>query len=348
MDISSTTDNMKVTDSGLKTMLNMNQLRAFYEVIRTSGFTNAGKRLNVTQPAITAQIRALEKACGFKLIVRKGRYIYPTEEGKTIFELTKKIFKTEEEIENLIDELRKLKKGTLRLGSARTYRRYFLPYLINFFHKFYPNIKVLLDEGSSLEMVNSIIDGRNHLAIISRPTNNDKVDFLPLCYDELVLILSPRHQFAGKKRLSIKEISNDQIIMKESGSGTRRLVEDLFKKHGISPKIIMATSDAETIKTLVELNEGISFLVKMAVKEELRQGKLITIPISGEKPMLEISIGFHKRSKQSPSANAFLELIKEHLSKNAPYTSLEEFVKHLIPDPASLNKSNLYHVDSNS
>jgi DNA-binding transcriptional LysR family regulator len=281
-------------------------------------------------------VRFLEELCGFKLLLRKGHSVHPTEEGKIIFEYAKKVFQVEREIENTIDELRRLKKGTLRLGTARTYKRYFLPYIINFFHKSYPNIKVVLDEGSSLEMIQSLKENRNHLAIISRPVENVELRFLPLCYEDVVLIFSPGHPFSGRNSISIHELVDQSIIMKEPGSGTRRLIEDLFRRYGLKLKILMETSDAETIKKLVELNEGVSFLVRMAVKDELKKGTLASAPIKGERIVLEISVGFPGKTKPSPCADAFLALLREKFKGRIPYKSLDSFVRQLLIDSKNM------------
>ena len=115
-------------------MLNFNQLRTFHYVAKHGSFTAAAGMLFVTQPAVTAQVKALEEGCSLKLFKKKGRQIHLTEEGQTLYEYTRRIFQYEKEIENVIDDMKELKRGVLRLGSTKTYARYFMPSLLSSFH----------------------------------------------------------------------------------------------------------------------------------------------------------------------------------------------------------------------
>ena len=149
-------------------MLNFNQLRAFHYAAKHGSFTHAARRLFVTQPAITAQIKALEESCDLKLFKQRGRSVFLTESGKTLYEHTQKIFQYEKEIEIAIDEMKKLKRGVLRIGCTKTYARYFMPSMISSFHKDYPDIKIHLDEGSSSNMIDSLLDFRIEVAVIAK------------------------------------------------------------------------------------------------------------------------------------------------------------------------------------
>ena len=139
-------------------MINFNQLRAFYQAAKHLNFSTAAKKLFVTQPAVTAQVKLLEDYCDLKLFKKKGGKLYLTEEGKTIYEYTRKIFEYENEIVTAVEEMKRLKRGTLLLGTARTYARHFIPFLISRFREAYPRIKIHLDEGSSAYMIQSLIN----------------------------------------------------------------------------------------------------------------------------------------------------------------------------------------------
>ena len=111
-------------------MLNFNQLRIFYHAAKNLNFTAAARDLFITQPAVTAQIKLLEEYCELKLFRKKGRGVYLTDEGSALFEYTKHVFDYEKEIEFAIEEMRELKRGILRLGTTKTYARYFMPFLL--------------------------------------------------------------------------------------------------------------------------------------------------------------------------------------------------------------------------
>lgn len=290
-------------------MINFNQLRDFYQVAKNLNFTVAANKLYITQPAVSAQIKLFEDYCKLKLFKKKGRKIYLTDEGEALYSYARKIFEYEREIESAIEDMRELKRGILRLGTTKTYACYFMPSLISTFHDAYPHIKINLDEGSSLDMTNSLLDFGNELAIIAKVEENPDICFIPFSQEEMLVILSPDHHMALRKTISINDIAEEPIIMKEKGSGTRKLVSELFAKKGLTPNILVETSNTEFIKQLVMRGDGISLLVKAAVSVEISEKKLATVSMKGQKILLNVSIAYLKDQHLSPSAQAFLDIL---------------------------------------
>ncbi len=290
-------------------MLNLNQLRVFYEAARLMNYTKAARKLSVSQPAVTAQIRSFEQHCGMKLFKQRGRSKHLTEAGKTLFEYAARVFSQEREIETAIEELRELKRGVLRVGTAKTYARYFMPLLVTRFHEAYPQVRIFLDEGSSRDMTLSLVEFRNELAVIARAEEHPDVCFVPFSQEEIVAIAAADHPLAGKRALGIRDLAGEPIIMKEAGSGTRKLVNQLFAQSRTVPTVLMETSNTEFIKQLVQRGEGVSFLVREAVALELKEGKLAALALGGRKMQLDVSIAYLRGQHLSPPAQAFLELL---------------------------------------
>ena len=291
-------------------MINFNQLRNFYHTAKNLSFTLAAKRLYITQPAVTAQVKSLEDYCNLKLFKKRGRTIYLTDEGKALYDYAHKIFKYEKEIEDLIEDMRELKRGVLRLGTTKAYARYFMPFMITGFHEAYPQIKIHLNEGSSSDMIYSLLDLKIEVAIIAKAEDHPDVYFTPFSQEEMVLIVAPGHHLARKKAVSFRELAEEPIIMKETGSGTRKLINELFAQSNCTPNVLMETSNAEFIKQLVQRGDGISFLVREAVASELRENKLATVPMEKD-IFLDVSIAYLKDQHLSPSARAFLDTLKK-------------------------------------
>ena len=290
-------------------MLNFNQLRIFYHAAKNLNFTKAARELFITQPAVTAQVKSFEEYCNLKLFKKKGRRIYLTDEGRSLFEFAETIFKYEKEIENAIDDMRELKRGVLSLGTTKAYARYFMPTMITTFHQNYPNIKIQLNEGSSLDMIHSLLDFKNEVAVIAKAEDNPAVNFFPFSREEMAVIVAPEHHLARKKAISFKELAQERFIMKEKGSGTRKLVEQLFAKDNSAPDILMETGNTEFIKQLVQRGEGVSFLVREAVANELDEKKLAEVPLKGPKVYLDVSIAYLKDQVLSPPAKAFVDTL---------------------------------------
>ena len=290
-------------------MLNFNQLRVFYQAAKKLNFTAAANELFITQPAVTFQVKSFEEYCELKLFKKKGRQVYLTDEGKSLLKYAETVFQYEKEIENAIDEMRDLKRGVLRLGTTKAYARYFMPLMITSFHNKFPDIKIQLNEGSSADMIYSLVDFKIDVAIIAKAVDHADVNFFPFSREEMALIVAPDYHLCEKKKISFKELAKEPFIMKETGSGTRKLVEDLFAKANCAPNILMETSNTEFIKQLVNRGEGVSFLVREAVAAELNNNYLAEVPLKGHKILLDVSIAYLKAQVLSPPARAFVDTL---------------------------------------
>ncbi len=313
-------------------MINLNQLRAFYQVAQCQNVSLAARQLFVSQPAVTAQVKLFEESCGLKLFKRKGRNLILTDEGETLFSFSKKIFEYEQKIEDAVAQMKELKKGSLRLGSARTYARYFMPFLLTGFRDAFPHIKIHLDEGSSREMIHSLIELKNEVVIIAKADEHPNIAFVPFSREELVLILPPNHRLTNRGRIGFEQFAQEPIIMKDPGSGTRKLVDELFAENECSPNILMETGDAEIIKLLVQHGEGVSFLVKEAVAVELQEKKLVTVPLKKDSIFLDVSIAYLKNQPLSPPAQAFLNSLENLGTKKMRFQGMGALMAKMLAE----------------
>ena len=303
-------------------MINLNQLRAFYQVAKCQNVSIAAKNLFVSQPAVTAQVKLFEDNCGLKLFKKKGRNLHLTDEGMALYKYARKIFEYEKKIESTVEQMQELKQGILRLGSARTYARYFMPFLLTGFREAYPNVKIHLDQGSSLDMIHSLRELKNEVVIVAKAEENPDICFIPFSREEVVLLLAPDHHLARKKSVDLGQVAEEPIILKDQGSGTRRLIDKLFIQNNHTPNFLMETGDAEIIKLLVQHGEGVSFLVREAVAVELQAGKLATVPIKDQKIFLDVSIAYLKNQPLSPPAQAFLTSMENLGTKEMRFRGL--------------------------
>ena len=313
-------------------MINLNQLRAFYQAAKCQNVSVAAQQLFVSQPAVTAQIKLFEDSCGLRLFKKKGRHLYLTDEGQTLFNYARKIFEYERKIEDAVGQMKELKKGSLRLGSARTYARYFMPFLLTGFRNAYPHIKIHFAEGNSLEMIHSLIDLKNEVVIIAKAEDHPNIAFIPFSREELVLILPPNHHLANKDSIRLEQIAEEPIIMKDPGSGTRKLVDELFEKRNCTPNILMETGDAEIIKLLVQHGEGVSFLVKEAVAVELQEKKLVTVSLKKDPIFLDVSIAYLKKQPLSAPAQAFLTSLESLGTKKMRFQGMGALMAKMLAD----------------
>ncbi|MFZ7111866.1 MAG: LysR family transcriptional regulator [Desulfatiglandales bacterium] len=303
-------------------MLNLNQLRVFYHVGRNKSITVAAQELMVTQPAVTAQIKFLEDACDLKLFKKKGRHIELTEEGKSLYLHVKKLFDLEKEIEGVIEDMKGLKCGTLRIGTSTMYARYRMSFLISTFHYAYPKIKVCLYQGSSAEVMRSLFNLDIDLAIVAHNVKDPKIISIPFRKEPLLVIVPKNHRLAENKIVTLEDLMDEPLIMREVGSSTRGVVDELFARNNITPRILMETSNAGFIKQIVGSGGGVAFLVKEAVRKEVQEGKIIALSLKGEEVGLEVSISYHREVPLSPAAQAFLRILQKLAGESIPFEGM--------------------------
>lgn len=299
-------------------MINLNQLRVFYCVAKNMSFTKAAEELFITQPAVTAQVKHFEDWCELKFFKKKGRGICLTDEGDMLYQQARRLFAYEGQIENAINDYRQLKQGVLRIGSTRTYARYLMPLIMRQFHKKFPRIQIYLDEGSSLDLSLSLLELKNEIAIISKVKDNSDIVYILFSEEEVLPILSPDHPLAKNEHLTIEQLAQEPIIMRETGSGTRKLVDNLFKQNQLKPNILMETANTEFIKQLVVRGDGISFLVREAVSENLQNNILATVPLQIGNRHLDVNFAYLKKQPLSLPAQAFLRVFNEMVPGKRP------------------------------
>ncbi len=311
-------------------MLNLNQLRVFYHAARCQSFTQAAAELFISQPAVTAQIKAFESLHNLSLFRKNGRKLHLTSEGRILYDCVCKIFEYEKEVEKTIDGMRDMSVGMLRVGTTKAYARFFMPHLVSSFHKAYPHVKIFLDEGSSRDMASSLLELKNDVAVIAKADSSDQLQFIPFRSEKLVLIFSPAHPFAKCREITFEQLAREPILMKETGSGTRRVVNALFDAKQCRPNILMETGNAELIKQLVMQGEGVSFLVHAAVALEIGERKLATVPLKGHHLSLDVSIAYLKKHSLSHPAQAFVDMLDSLRVNNAPPQAIGELMGRIL------------------
>ncbi len=320
-------------------MINLNHLRIFYYAVKYQNFTQAARRLCITQPAVTAQIKAFEDQLKLKLFKKRGRKIYSTTESELLYEYARKVFETEEAFEAAVAALHGLKKGILRLGAAKTYARYLLPSLISKFLQDYPDIQIKVAEGSSRDLIGSLLEFENDLAIIVKTEDVREIRFIPFFRTELVLIMAPKHRLVRQAKVCIADLCREKIIMKEPGSATRKLVDDLFDRHRSRPDVLMETSNSEFIKQLVEQGKGISFLSRESVRAELSERRLATKPITDGQIYMEANIACLSHHSPSLVVRAFLDYLEKISPPGRSPLEISDLKEKIVTDNAALKSA---------
>jgi DNA-binding transcriptional LysR family regulator len=291
--------------------LNLRQLEAFYLVVKKGSCTQAAEELNVTQPAVTIQVKSLEKSLNLKLIQHFGERIQLSEAGELLYQYAEKIFGLAEEAAEKMRDFKQLAKGTLRIGTTKNYARYIMPSLLTTFQARFPDIRVILDEGNSEDMARSVLDMKNEMAFICQVNIDRRLKSIFFSTVEFVLVVSPQHRFSQRENVSFRELNGEPVILREKGSGSRAAILRRFDLYGIRPSVIIEAGSLGFIVRYVKQGKGISFMFEPDIKEELEKGVLKVIPIEEGNVIFFADIVYHSEQPLSPPAQALLKIVEE-------------------------------------
>jgi len=291
--------------------LNLKQLEAFYLVVKRGSFTKAAEELNVTQPAVTMQVKSLERTLNLKLIQQIGKRIQLSEAGELLYQYGGKIFDLVDEASEKMGDFKKLMRGTLKIGTTKNYARYIMPSLLSEFQKRFPRTKVILDEGNSEDMARSVLERKNELALISQLNLDRRIKALFFSTVEFVLVASPEHRFSQRMSISLRELNGEPVILREKGSGSRAAILRKFQEYGIWPSVITEASSLDFIVGYVKQNKGVSFMFEPDIKEELEKEALKVIPIEEGNIIFFTDLIYDSEKSLSPPAQAFTKMVQE-------------------------------------
>lgn len=296
--------------------LNLNQLRAFFFAARCGSITLASEQLFITQPAVSMQIKGLENQYGVQLFVRSKKKLQLTEAGKRLYAVATRIFTLVAEAEQVLIQAKELEAGLLRIGSTKQLVKYLLAKYISRFQRLFPRIQIQIHEGSSREMVRSVMENQIDFAIVGRIEYDDKIEVIPFIQDELVLLVAPGHRFCSKDMIRVEDLTEENLIMREQGSGTRRLVERVLNDTEIISTVYVESGNVDFIKELVAMGNGVTLIPRMGVDKDVDSGSLIMLPLEGGQIVLDIDIVINKERPLSNADNVFLDSLLQGKSDN--------------------------------
>ncbi len=291
--------------------MNLRQLEVFHLVVKKGSCTKAAEELNVTQPAVTIQVKSLEKALNLKLIQHFGGKIQLSEAGELLYQYAENIFNLVSEADEKMTDFKKLMRGTLQIGTTKNYARYIMPPLLTTFQAKFPDIRVILDEGNSEAMARSVLDMKNEMAFVSQGNIDRRLKSIFFSSVEFVLVVSPQHRFARKGSISFRELNGEPVILREKGSGSRAAVLRKFDLYGVKPSVIIEAGSLDFIVRYVKQGKGISFMFEPDIKEEVAKGLLKVVPIEEGNVVFFTDIVYHSEQPLSPPAQAFLKIVEE-------------------------------------
>ncbi|AJS57441.1 LysR family transcriptional regulator [Paenibacillus sp. IHBB 10380] len=258
--------------------MNISQLETLLTISKTMSFRKAGELLNLTQPAVSAQIKSLEDE--FKtVLVDRNQPVTLTDRGDVFLEHAERILSIVEELKQRLSDLNQTPQGHIVLGTTTSIAIQMLPRVLSYFQDQFPLIKTYIQSMSSCQIYNNVENGTIDVGIGYLIERNPNLITSVLYYDTFQLVVSPQHPLAKQNIATIEVLRDVPLILLSPDTVGRRFMDDLFKKYKIVPNVVMELSSSEEVKRMVELNLGAAIISKLAVTSELRLGTLKIIPI---------------------------------------------------------------------
>lgn len=288
--------------------LTLRQLRILEAVARCGGFSRAGAELHLSQPAVSMQIKQLEESLGLPLFEQIGKRTHLTEAGKEVVTYARAITQQLDELEGVLNRLKGLAGGRLRISVATT-ANYFIPTLLGSFSRRYPEVTVSLDITNRETLLKSLAENTTDLVIMGQPPAEADVEAKAFLDNPLVIVAPPEHPLAGKKKIPLARLQEETFLVRESGSGTRMAMERFFSERGMKLKTGMEVGSNEAIKQSVQAGLGLGLLSRATIEQELELKRLV-VPDVAEFPIMRHWFVVHRRGKRlSPAAQAFREFV---------------------------------------
>jgi len=283
-------------------------LKVFHTVATEGSFSRAAEKLGRTQPAVSLALQKLEAQLGEKLVDRAGRDLILTDAGRIVLDYCRRFENLESEMLNALAELRDRAAGRLSIGANESTALYLLKH-IEAYRRLYPKVKVQVRRCLSSKIPSQLIDGDLEMGVISYDPEDDRLETRVIYIDHLAFVVSPEHRFAGRRSVSISELGMETFVAHNVLSPYREVVLKAFQRARVPLNMDVEMPTVETIRRMVQRNEGVAFLPKMCVEQEIEQGLLCEVEVEELRVERKIRLVYPARRALSHAAQAFLEIV---------------------------------------
>lgn len=290
--------------------MEIDQIETFLAVGTYGGFHRAAAALRISQPAVSARIRALEDSLGVKLFTRTGGTLAISPAGKALRPHAEQLLRDVTKARQAVHELQPSSGGTLSVAAALSVCTYFLPDVMKDYQATNPKVMVSLRSGTSAQVLKMVLDGEVEIGV-ARSLNHPEVETMTLRDDPLILVGHPKHPAAQRRQVRLEDVETMPLIFFDRGSSDWTLTQSLFRRAGQLPNTVLEVETIEAAKRMVERKLGLSFLPQIAVVHELRKGKLVAVEITNAEALRRnLDVIYPRHRALTRDAQKLLELLQ--------------------------------------
>lgn len=265
-------------------MLNLDSLRVFLTVAEYGSFSEAGRQMHLTQPAVSQSIQGLEKQLGIQLFSRQGRAVQLTEAGQVLVSMARELLAAAQRVEQTMFSLHGEVVGEMSIGCSTASGKYLLPGLIARFRHEFPQARINVLVTSRDSVIHKLLAGEVAIGISSKMIEHDDLEYQDFYKDDVILIVPAEHRWAQYRKIYPDDLLDEPIILREEVAGTREVLRDGLLKCDISPDMLnvaMVLGNAEAIGMAVEEGLGVAFISRLAATRGIALGRLVEVQVEG-------------------------------------------------------------------
>jgi DNA-binding transcriptional LysR family regulator len=277
--------------------MDLRQLEILQAIAETGSFTACGKKLHVSQSAISRQILLLEEELGEPLFLRVGRQVRMTPAAESLVQLGQRVFQDVRDTVGTITDRTRTLRGMLRLAGGMTVCLYVFPPLLKHLRRVHPQLDVRLTVATAGRSVEAIRAGRVDAGLLTLPVDESDLVTVPVLREELLVVTMPTHPLGRKRRILPADLSGQPFVLFEPGSATRRVIDSFFLTEKIEPTIVMDTENVEIIKAMVKTGLGIGIVPYQAIAREVRAGQFFCARIDGHELVRETGWAYARANR---------------------------------------------------
>ncbi len=291
--------------------MNLHHLAIFATVAATGSLTASARKLHVSQPALSRELKAFEQRLGVTLFERHAKGMRLTQAGEVLNRYAVRLFELERTAEAAMQEIAGALRGRLTLGASNTIGTYVLPPLLATFRRQRPHVEISLFVGNTEQVSQGVDDMRFMLGFIEGPLHLQGLRSTVFQHDEIMPVAAPDHPLFARKTLKPEDLSGEPLLMREHGSGTRELIAAALQRQNITPGETMEFGNTEALKRAAVHGGGIAWLPRICMLNELADGSLRTLPVREltiTRPLMMVE---RESAQMEPAAAAFVRLLQQ-------------------------------------
>lgn len=285
-------------------------LKVFCDLVESRSFSQAALRNFITQSAVSQQIKNLETRFETALLLRDGRSVIPTVAGRILYKTSREIL---DRFDHMAVELKSAGQemaGSVRVATIYSVGLYEMSPVIKTFLKTYPKVNLHVEYSRANRVYEDCLNGAVDLGIVPYPKARKGLNIVSLPADRLILICSPEHSFARRRRLDISKLDGENFVAFEKDIPSRVAIDQILREHGVHIRVVMEFDNIETIKRSVEIGAGISIVPLLSVQKEVQSGSLVQIHFTRRSFLRPLGIIVKNLNALSPAAKKFIELLQ--------------------------------------